>query len=178
MIDADQLVSELYLPDQPGALAVGRLFGDEVLTVEGGVDHRRLAARVFDDPESRRRLETAIHPLVGEHFAQLAATHDGVLVLEATLLVEAGLAGDFDLVVAVEADADVRLARAIDRGMSESDARARLAAQNDDAYRRRAADITIENSGDRQALRREVHRLLGEIDRLSAARLSEAGPNG
>jgi dephospho-CoA kinase len=139
------------------------LFGDGALLPDGAVDHATVAARVFADPALRERLVAAVHPLVRERFRQLTVGHDGIVVLEATLLVEAGYGDDFDLVVTVEADPAERLARAMERGMDEAAARARLAAQGDGAARRAAAERVIENDGDLAALSRQVDALLTEL---------------
>ena len=163
VIDADELVARLYRPGAAGAAAVAELFGDEHLTAEGAVDHERLAAAVFHDADARRRLERRIHPLVRERFRSRAADEPGVAVLEATLLVEAGYAPEFDLVVTVEADPEVRLRRAMARGLGEAEARARLAAQGDGVERRAAADYEIRNDGGREELARQVQALLRRI---------------
>jgi dephospho-CoA kinase len=169
VIDADRLVGDLYRPGEPGALAVHQIFGDSALDADGSVDRSWLANRVFHDTAGRERLEAAIHPLVGERFRRTAAATDGVVVLEATLLIEAGLAEAFDLVVAVEADVDSRIARAVDRGMRREDARARVAAQAEDASRRPAADVVLYNNADLEALRDQVDELLGEIEQRTVA---------
>jgi dephospho-CoA kinase len=91
-----------------------------------------------------------------------------VVVLEATLLVEAGYAPDFDLVVTVEADPAIRLARAVARGMDEADARARLLAQGEGEARRAAAQVVLRNDGDPAALAAAVDALLGELRRRLA----------
>lgn len=166
VVDADRLVEQLYRPGEPGAQAVEALFGSGYLDSAGGVDKERLAGRVFSDGEARARLEQVIHPLVRARFADLAAQAHGVIVLEATRLVEAGYAADFDLVVTVEADAAARLARAVDRGMAADDAAARLAAQGDGARRRGASHEVIENSGDLAGLERNTHRLVERIRAL------------
>lgn len=164
VVDADGLVAELYRPGQPGAEVVRGLFGDEVLDDTGGVDHPALARRAFGDPQARRRLEEAIHPLVRKRFAQLAAeAEEDVVVLEATLLVEAGFAPDFDRVVTVEAPAPVRLARAVERGLERADARARLAAQGEGETRRAAAHHVLHNEADLDTLRCRVAALAEEI---------------
>ena len=111
VVDADQIVGELYRPGGRGAAAVRELFGEDVLTAEGAVDHPRLAERVFGDAEARKRLEGAIHPLVAQRFQEIAAETEGVLVYEATLLVEAGRAGEFDLVVSIESPPEAQLER-------------------------------------------------------------------
>jgi len=168
VIDADQLVAELHRPGQPGAQAVEALFGPEVLDAQGGVDHQKVAARVFADPAARQALEEAIHPLVHHRFQELAAAATGIVVLEATLLVEAGFAPSFDLVVTVECDAETRLARAVARGMDAASARTRLLAQGTGEERREAAHRVIDNCTSLADLRHQVDELIVELERLAA----------
>ena len=168
VVDADRLVAELHQPEGAGAAAVRDLFGPDYLNEQGGVDHAKVGALVFADPAARHALEKAIHPLVRQRFVELAEQTDEVAVLEATLLVEAGQAADFDLVVTVECDAETRLRRAIVRGgLSEEAARARLIAQGDGEQRRRASHRRIDNCDDLQHLRRQVDDLIEELRRLA-----------
>ena len=176
VLDADVIVADLYRPDEPGATAVEALFGAEVLTAEGAVDRPALAERVFADDDARHRLEAAIHPLVRRRFAELSEETDGILVYEATLLVEAGRADEFDLVVSVEAPEALRLERAVARGMEEDAARARLEAQGDGSARRARADRVIDNSGPLDSLRRQVDALLTDLRaRLQAGSYDSSG---
>ena len=170
VIDADRLVAELYEPGGEGAAAVRALFGPAMLDERGGVDRAKLAGLVFADPRARVDLETAIHPRVRQRFEQLAARAMGVIVLEATLLVEAGYAPLFDFIVTVEAPCELRLERALARGMDEESARARLLAQGDGEERREAAHRVIDNSGDLEHLRRQVDELVGELHRVAGER--------
>lgn len=163
VVDADDLVAELYRAGGAGAEAVRALFGAAALTPDGAVDHAAVARRVFADPEARHRLERAIHPLVSRRFEEIAATVRGIVVLEATLLVEAGYGPLFDMVVTVEADLEIRLRRAVERGMDEVEARARLAAQGDGGLRRAAADRILRNEGDPAALAAQVDSLVLEL---------------
>ncbi len=169
VVDADRLVADLYAAGAPGAAAVARLFGPQMLRRDGGVDKPALARRVFADAEARRRLEAAIHPLVRERFAALAAAHDGVAVLEATLLVEAGYAPDFDRVVSVEASEALRLPRAVARGLGAREAAARLAAQGDGESRRAAADEILWNEGDLGELERRADLLAADLARRAGS---------
>lgn len=166
VVDADRLVAELHQPDGEGAAAVRDLFGPEMLDERGGVDHTRVAARVFSDPAARKALEAAIHPLVRKRFEEIASRSQGVVVLEATLLVEAGYSPLFDFIVTVEAPCELRYERAVARGMAPETARARLLAQGDGEERREAAHRVIDNSGDEQHLRRQVDELIEELNRL------------
>jgi dephospho-CoA kinase len=166
VVDADRLVAELYRPGGEGAAAVAALAGRAVLDAAGGVDPTALARRLFDDPELRRAVERAVHPLVRQRFAALAGeASEPIVVLEATLLVEAGYARDFDVVVTVESPSERQVARAVARGMEESEARRRLAAQGDGVLRRAAADFVLENSGSLEELRSQVDGLLAELRR-------------
>ena len=167
VIDADKLVAELYQPGGEGAKAVSGLLGPEFLNEQGGVDHGKVAARVFSDPETRRALERAIHPLVRKRFVEIAEASGGIVVLEATLLVEAGYAPDFDFILSVECDAEARLRRAVARGMDEASARARLLAQGDGEERRRAAHRHLDNCGSLDYLRHQVDELIVELRRLA-----------
>lgn len=160
VLDADRLVADLYRPGEAGAEAVRALFGPRMLAPDGSVDKAALARLAFEDRAARARLEAAIHPLVRERFRRLAENASGVIVLEATLLVEAGYAPDFDWIVSVEAPLEARLQRAIARGLSRDDAAARLAAQGEGESRRSAADEILENDGD-------LARLVGLADRLA-----------
>jgi dephospho-CoA kinase len=163
VIDADRLVAELYRPGGEGARVVAELFGAEFLAADGSVDHARLAREVFAEPAARRQLEEAIHPLVGERFTELTGETDGVAVLEATLLVEAGFVPDFDLVVTVEADPELRLRRAVARGLEPAAARRRLAAQSDPEIRIEAAHRVLWNNGSLEELEGEVDALIAGL---------------
>ena len=168
VVDADRLVADLYQPGGQGAALVRQLFGPEAIDAEGGVDRAKVADRVFSDPEARRAREQAIHPLVRERFTEIARGARGVVVLEATLLVEAGYGPMFDFIVTVEADAEARLRRAIARGLDEASARARLVAQGDGKERKEAAHRVIDNCGGLPHLRRQVDELIEELSRMAA----------
>lgn len=168
VLDADRLVADLYRPREAGAEAVRRLFGDGFLAVDGAVNRQRLAQHIFRDATARRLLEASIHPLVRKRFEQIAADHQGVLVLEASLLVEAGMAPAFDLVVTVEADPETRLQRARARGLSEQASRRRDAAQTDEATRTAAAHRVLRNDGSLARLRAQVDQLIEDLERMAS----------
>jgi dephospho-CoA kinase len=168
VIDADRLVADLYQPGGEGVEMVRSLFGSEVIDAAGGVDRAKVAARVFADDEARRNLEKAVHPIVRRRFEEIAERSQGVVVLEATLLVEAGYGPLFDFIVTVEADAETRLRRAMARGMDEASARARLVAQGDGEERKEAAHRVIDNCRDLPYLRRQVDELIEELSRMAA----------
>jgi dephospho-CoA kinase len=155
IIDADALAREVVEPSTDGLAEVVAEFGAGVLQPDGSIDRPALGRIVFDDPEARARLERIVHPRVRARTAEIvaAADPDAVVVNDVPLLVEAGLYRAYDVVIVVEAAASVRVARLVaDRGMTESDARARIAAQATDEERRAVADVVIVNNGRRDEL--------------------------
>jgi dephospho-CoA kinase len=168
VVDADELVAELYESGEEGAHAVSEIAGEEVLAEDGSVDRQRLAATLFQDDTLRAAIEAAVHPLVLRRFKRISEGSEArIVVLEATLLVEAGYGPDFDVVVTVEADEDRRLHRAIGRGLFEDQARARLVAQGDGGERRAGADLILANDGSLTDLRQAVASLIESFrDRL------------
>lgn len=175
VVDADDVVARLYLPEGEGVERVRELFGAELLKPDGSVDGPALARRVFADSKARQRLEAAIHPLVGREFARVVERSPGIVVFEATLLVESGLAESLDLVVTVEADRAVRLDRAVHRGLDEADAQARLDAQGDGAARRAGAHRVLRNEGTLPELRQRVDALIADVRELASIRGGDRG---
>jgi len=171
IVDADRIAREVVEPGTPGLAAVVSAFGDGVVGPDGGLDRAALAAVVFADAEARARLDGIVHPLVRARAAEVvaAAPPDAVLVHDIPLLVETGQAGRYELVLVVQADLDTRVARLVARGMTEDDARARIAAQATDEQRAAVADVVLDNSGTREELAAQVDRFWAEqvLPRLS-----------
>lgn len=158
VVDADRIAREVVEPGTPGLAQVVESFGDDVLTADGALDRPALAAVVFSDPAARARLDGIVHPLVRARSAELvaAAPEGAVLVNDVPLLVETGQAGSYDLVLVVEADPEIRVRRLVGRGLTEEDARARIAAQASDEQRRAVADVVLDNSGTPEQLADQV----------------------
>jgi dephospho-CoA kinase len=171
VIDADRLAREALDRGTPGLAAVVAALGSEILRPDGSLDRGRLAARIFDDPSARAAVEAVVHPEVGRltRLSRSRLPPSAVVVHDVPLLVEAGLAERYDLVVVVEAPPATRLARAVARGMPEADARARMAAQASDSERRAAADVLIPNDGDLADLEVQVEVLWQRLVSLPSA---------
>ena len=135
---------------------------------DGHIDRRALAAIVFAHPDQRLALEAITHPLVHDEIArELASPQAPVVVIELPLLT-AGRRPQYglDLVVLVDTPEELAVSRAVDRGMTEQDVRARMAAQPTPAQRREAADWVLVNDGDEAQLEAAVDDLWA---RLSAS---------
>ncbi|MEU0101603.1 dephospho-CoA kinase [Streptomyces sp. NPDC006267] len=173
LIDSDRIAREVVEPGTPGLAAVVEEFGPGVLTAEGALDRPALGALVFADVERLAALNAIVHPLVGARAAELerAAPEDAVVVHDVPLLTENGLAPLYDLVVVVDASAETQLDRLVRlRGMTESDARARMAAQATRDRRRAVADLVVDNDGPLEALEPQVRTVWDELVRRAAAR--------
>ena len=164
VIDADRIAREVVEPGTPGLAAVVDAFGEQVLQDDGSLDRPALAAVVFADPEARRKLDGIVHPLVRARATELAAAvpGDAVVVHDVPLLVETGQAGSYDVVLVVRADPEVRVRRLVQRGLTEEDARARIAAQATDEQRRAVADVVLDNDGTEEELAAQVDRFWTE----------------
>jgi dephospho-CoA kinase len=166
VIDADLLAREAVAPGTDGLEAVVKEFGTEVIGPDGALDRPRLGALVFADPERRKALEAIIHPRVRERAAEIeaAAPPGSVVVHDIPLLAETGQAGSFDAVVVVDVPENVQVDRMVRlRGMSEDEARARIAAQASREERLSIATYVIDNTGspdDLPARVDEVYELL------------------
>jgi dephospho-CoA kinase len=148
VIDADVLAREVVAPGTPGLAAVRDVFGDTVMSADGSLDRAALAGIVFADPQALAQLNAITHPLIAQRSAALlaAAPHEAVLVYEIPLLAESGRAGEWELVVVVDAPDELRVERLVARGLSEADARSRMAAQADRESRLALADVVVDNS--------------------------------
>lgn len=151
LIDSDQLAREVVAPNTPGLAAIASTFGAELIDATGALDRAALAAVVFADPAERRRLEQITHPLVRARFAELqaASAPDAVIVNDIPILTTLPVAATYQLVIGVTAAAERRVRRLIERGLTEPDARARIAAQLTDEERLPLCDVVLPNDGDR-----------------------------
>ncbi|MEU1873270.1 dephospho-CoA kinase [Streptomyces ambofaciens] len=168
LIDADRIAREVVAPGTPGLAAVVEAFGEDVLAADGSLDRPKLGSIVFADPEKLAVLNGIVHPLVGERSRALeeAAADDAVVVHDVPLLTENGLAPLYDLVVVVDADPATQLDRLVRlRGMTEQDARARMAAQATREQRREIADVVVDNDVPLEELRRRVKDVWDELVR-------------
>ncbi|MEV5728783.1 MULTISPECIES: dephospho-CoA kinase [Streptomyces] len=172
LIDADRIAREVVAPGTPGLAAVVEAFGEEVLAPDGGLDRPRLGSIVFADPGKLAVLNSIVHPLVGARSRELeaAAAEDAVVVHDVPLLTENGLAPLYDVVIVVDAAPETQLDRLVRlRGMTEEDARARMAAQASREKRREIADIVIDNDVPLAELERRVRDVWAELVRRARA---------
>jgi dephospho-CoA kinase len=168
LVDADAVAREVVEPGTPGLAEVVAEFGDGVLLPDGSLDRERLGSIVFADEDRRARLNAIVHPRVGERMREIVerAPEDAIVVHDVPLIAENGLAGMYDLVVVVDAPVEEQVRRLTERrGMTEADARARIAAQATRERRLEIADRVIDNSGGLDRLAEQVDGLWAELKR-------------
>jgi dephospho-CoA kinase len=166
VVDADQIVARLYQPGEAGHEALVRTYGAGILLPDGTIDRRKLANLAFASDASAKALNALIHPLViAEQARMMAETPEGIVMVEATLLIESGGKDRYDRIVVVDVDPETQLARAIARGMTRDDAERRIAHQMPREERLRYADYVIDNSGELAGAELETRRVFALLTR-------------
>jgi len=155
VIDADQVAREVV---QPG-----------VLQPDGTLDRKALGDRIFADAREREALNRIVHPRIAEEVSArlgaLAGAGHRTAVYEAALIVENGLHEGLDGLIVVLAPPEVQIDRLLRRdGMSEEEARARIAAQLPAAEKVQHARFVLENSGSEADLEAQVERLVKQLE--------------
>lgn len=174
VVDADAISRQVM---EPGGAAYGPVverFGPGIVGPDGRIDRPAVAALVFNDKAALADLNGITHPIIGRVMAERteeAAAGSPVVVLDIPLLnIATKDRFTFGAVVVVDTPEDLAVERLVaQRGFSEEDARARIAAQISREERRALADVVIDNSGDRAALEAEIDRAWQWITSAAAA---------
>lgn len=167
LIDADEISREVQRPGTAVFEAMVQRWGDAVVAADGGLDRAAVASIAFADQAELAALNAIVHPAIGAEMSarRRAASASGaeVVVLDVPLLVRPDgslvpeIAEDVAGVVVVDADEEVAIGRLVEqRGLSETDARARMARQASREARLAAADFVIDNSGTRPQLEAQI----------------------
>jgi dephospho-CoA kinase len=167
-LDADELAHGVMSAGTEASQAIAERFGRDVLDAQGAVDRRMLAPLVFGDEEARRDLERLVHPAVYRAIAAGLRAFELVdapplAVVDIPLLYETGRAADFDRVVVTVCDPERQRQRLRARGLTESEADQRLAAQMPALEKARRGDIVIDTNGSFDETDRQVVRALSAL---------------
>lgn len=205
VVDADRLGHEMLLPGSPAYAELLAHFGPGILAEDNcpqaavsvppggqplgeadrGIDRRKLGAIVFANPTELKALNAIVHPriirLVEEQAAKIVAGDaDAVVVVDAALIYEAGIAGRCRKVIVAWCRAEQQLARLMTKsGLPRAQAEARIAAQMPLEEKRRRADFAIDCSGTLQQTRSQAEALFEALRRLAreeAGLVSDGGP--
>ena len=163
-IDADLLAREVVAPGTEGLEAVAGRFGEDLVNADGSLDRALLAQRAFSSEENRKALEAILHPLIQRLSRERISQATGLVVYTIPLLVETDSTLPFDKIVTVSAPEDVRVERLVQsRGMTETEAKARIAAQASDEQREAIADFVINADCTMEELFAQVDRIHAEV---------------
>ena len=167
-IDADKLAREVVASGTPGFEAVLTRFGADILDGSGAIDRRKLASIVFSDPVARQDLEHIIHPSVrtaiDSWFESLGDIAPGFAIADIPLLYETGRERDFETVVVTSCDPRTQISRIMARDTTtESEARARIAAQLPMDEKVRRADHVIMTDGSFDETDRQVRKVFSAL---------------
>ena len=179
VLDADVLAREVVEPGQPALDAIVREFGPGVLTPQGTLDRKKLAAIVFAAPERRKTLEAITHPAIRDRFlARLAELEaqgfEGLVFWDAPVMIEAGGHKAMDRLVVVVTDGATQLERAVGRDGDRADIERRIANQLPLSEKAKLADHVIDNSGDRAATEARTREVYAALVRDLKARAQPA----
>jgi dephospho-CoA kinase len=151
-LDADALVHGIEAAGTESTREIAARFGPDVIAADGSVDRRKLGSIVFADESARRDLEAIVHPAVYRAIAAGLRAFEltekpALAVVDVPLLFESGHALNFDKVIATVCPIEMQTARLLERGVSELEARQRLAAQLPSAEKAARADFVVRTDG-------------------------------
>lgn len=170
IIDADRIAHKVIEKDEPAYMELAEYFGNEILDTEGNIIRHRLGEIVFHDAGKLAFLNQCTHKhIIAEMEQQVGAARENgnvkAVILDAPLLLEAGLDAICDEVWVVFADNETRLRRIMERdGINEETAAARIASQKSWEEYRNAADRIIDNSSDIFSVEKQLSRLIQNLE--------------
>jgi len=178
LIKADEIAHQLMLPGQPVYREVVKQFGAGIVQEDGNIKRQELAKLAFGEGRVEE-LNRIVHPAVIAHQERWMqeegeGNRDAVVIVEAALIMEAGVQKRFDKIVMITCRPEQKVAHfAARQSMSEGSARAeverRQKAQLPDEEKIRAADYVINNSGSREETERHVDVVWDELKRLASS---------
>jgi len=165
VIDADKIIHRLYKTDREVIRLVKKNFGGGVFT-KGKINNAKLGRAVFAGGKNLEKLCRIVHPRAIKIIRkELKGSRRAITVLDAPLLIEAGLAKDVDYVVVISAPAKERLKRRAGKGYAKKDIRLREARQMGLRDKIKRADFVVHNVHSKKHLKKEVKRIWKTLKR-------------
>jgi dephospho-CoA kinase len=167
-LDADALAHGVMAPGTEATQAIAARFGSEFLEADGAVDRKKLGPIVFADESARRDLEAIVHPAVYRAITAALRAFELIggsphAVVDVPLLYETGHESEFDRVIVAACPVEVQIRRLVGRGLSEQDARLRVAAQLPTDDKASRADFVINTDGSFEETDRQVGEVLQNL---------------
>jgi dephospho-CoA kinase len=164
-LDADDLAHDVTAAGTAATAAIAARFGADILAPDGSVNRAKLGPIVFADPGARRDLEAIVHPAVYRALSSAigaleAAGHAPLVIADIPLLFETGADKQFDRVIVTRCPLALQIARLMERGLSKTAARQRVAAQWPGDEKASRADFVISTDTTFQDTNRQVEEVL------------------
>jgi dephospho-CoA kinase len=176
LIDADQIARELVQPHTATWNELIKVFGKEILQEDGSIHRKRLAAKVFSDPEQRNLLNQILHPRIKAEMNRRVKEigqkdRDAIVVIDAALLIELGDHREMDKVIVVTSTEKQQIERLKKRdGVDQEEAQRILFSQMPLEEKLKVADFVIQNEGSFEETRRRVKEIFQELKRIAIQR--------
>jgi len=176
LIDADQIARELVQPHTATWNELIKVFGKEILQEDGSIHRKRLAAKVFSDPEQRNLLNQILHPRIKTEMNKGVKEigqkdPDAIVVIDAALLIELGDHREMDKVIVVTSTEKQQIERLKKRdGVDQEEAQRILFSQMPLEEKLKVADFVIQNEGSFEETRRRVKEIFQELKRIAIQR--------
>ncbi len=182
-IDADATVHELMAPGTELTLEIERAFGEQMLAVDGAVDRARLGTLVFENSETRDRLNRMVHPRVVERqeesLRKASESGEPMAIVDAALMIEVGTYLKYDFLVVVYCPRALQIERLMKRdGYGRDEAVRRIDAQMPADEKRAYADFVVDTSGSLEETNRQVDELWNKLKELSEVKRNNAKSRG
>jgi dephospho-CoA kinase len=176
LIDADQIARELVQPHTATWNELIKVFGKEILQEDGSIHRKRLAAKVFSDPEQRNLLNQILHPRITAEMNRRVKEigqkdPNAIVVIDAALLIELGDHREMDKVIVVTSTEKQQIERLKKRdGVDQEEAQRILFSQMPLEEKLKVADFVIQNEGSFEETRRRVKEIFQELKRIAIQR--------
>ena len=176
IIDFDVLSRIVVEPDQPAYHEIVNYFGKQVLGEDGTLDREKLRLIVFNDMEKRKKLESFIHPRIGEKFMELVEKYsrdkeNAIIQVVIPLLIETHMQALFNNLLMVYVPEEVQLKRLmerdnIDKEMAMKIIRSQISVEEKKGY----CDLMVDNSGSLEETRHQVEAVWQKLLDIQKAR--------
>jgi dephospho-CoA kinase len=173
LIDADQIARELVQPRTPTWKELIKVFGKEILQKDGSIHRKKLAAKVFSDPEQRNLLNRILHPRIKKEMGRRLKAigqkdPEVIVVIDVPLLIETGDHREMDKIIVVISTEEQQIERLKERqGVSQEEAQRIIASQIATEEKLKVADFVIRNEGSLEETVRRARGVFQELKRIA-----------
>lgn len=164
VVDCDAVSRDVVSVGKPALAEIYGAFGLDYRLADGSLDRGKLASLVYSSPSAKAKLEKITHPRIMDEVRRQIGEHDGIVVIDAPVLFEAGADAICDCIIGVIADRETRISRVTARdGISREAAIARIDAQKSDGFLHENCDYLIYNNASVTELDKQVAAIIGKV---------------